>query len=947
MPSRMTSDYRRRSIDANKISVNDLVNRRNRKVAELYCMSRLSDILKINDSKVLKTQIESFVSSNDIKKGKRFYKDALPKVSYLKTPNSTLARKKSDTALLPIDISNAELPNNIEGSRSEPPPYIKEEFPHKISDETNHLKRPLDEEDRLQIKSLEKRSKSSSQESISYNRLLPIQLAKQTEQTKQMVYPGINILPPKATPVEHELNISDPLLKQLSKPKAEELTCYNKDNINKKDYIYLLMNETVPSKIPQALPLAELKYMAQTLPLVNLIPRAHKTLTTEIINNALNESRITVVASRIEELRRLGLWSLRQPKKFIDPWTVNKSHYGILLQEAKWMQNDFKEGQKYKIAVCTTIAQAIMDYWTYGKVCCVETKPIIHIPSSSTQASDDHVEKEESENNEETVQDSTKNKRSLDTNEASALQALGENSANNDNIGKVTVLPASEAPLEKSEKENELIDNSDTSSDLKEIEISTDSTEGDVTTEKFIDISELLKRPNPSEEINFLSNLPTATREEYDSYLKTDSPYPFKLTLGEEDLSRLENTLLEELPTYNGLEEDAQDETSKLPFTPISKAIVSLDDDHFIKLIEKQLVDDEQSILQLSKRRGMFYGNRRSHYLRPPPVPSLRYLQSRTPTIWLPDDDKELVKNINAYGYNWELIAAHMLHKPNKSYLSNMERRTPWQCFERFVQLNERLNFNDLKGPRAHTAQQWLMEAHKFQQRQNRRISPLGVGMESIQRGHRRLRWASMFEAMRKCIRKRENAPKPNPSQPRKPLDIKNMKVPSPAEMAELKAQRDESLRRDIQLRRNAKNRLQQKQLQNSQQNMRSSSRGNQNNPSNSQNTPNNIQMSKTGGSSRTPTPGSSSHKIYTERETIENYSRRIMAQKPDMPLESALKAAENYYKNIKEQQRQQQQQARPTPAQVPKTNGDSNGTNGAKIMSPTPQEILERSQKH
>ena len=213
-------------------------------------------------------------------------------------------------------------------------------------------------------------------------------------------------------------------------------------------------------------------------------------------------------------------------------------------------------------------------------------------------------------------------------------------------------------------------------------------------------------------------------------------------------------------------------------FEPISKAIVMLDDDDFLKIVEKQIIDEEPSLVPFSKRRGMFYGNRRSHYLRPPVAPSLRYLRCRTPTIWLPEDDHELVKNINTYAYNWELISAHVSSRPTRSYCSNIERRTPWQCFERFVQLNERFQFIDMKGPRAHNAQIWLIEAHKLQQQQKRRISPLGVGEESIQRGHKRLRWASMFEAMRKCFKKRENAPRPNPSQPRKPLDCKNTSVP-------------------------------------------------------------------------------------------------------------------------------------------------------------------------
>lgn len=415
---------------------------------------------------------------------------------------------------------------------------------------------------------------------------------------------------------------------------------------------------------------------------------------------------------------------------------------------------------------------------------------------------------------------------------------------------------------------------------------------------------------------------------------------------------------------------------------------MSLEDEHFYKLIEKQVVDEEQSLNQLGKRRGMFYGNRRNHYLRPPTVPSLRYLRNRTPTIWLPEDDQELVKNINAYSYNWELISSQMIHRATRSYLSSIERRTPWQCFERFVQLNERFTFNDMKGPRAHNAQQWLIEAHKFQQRQNRRISPLGVGEESIQRGHKRLRWASMFEVMRKTIKKRENAPKPNKAQPRKPLDTKNMKIPTPAEMSQLKAQRDEALRRDVQIRRNAKNRTQQRQLLAAQQAQAQRARGGNKTPaqSNSKEGPTQSNADGTHANNKNLNAIPPVDKNNPEMMLVLNYTKRILSQNPDLPPAVAWRTAETYVKKVKEQQlqlKQQQMQLAAQQGQAPSqpiqnmqadihsprapmantqqsinspsaqqgqlqlpSRDNSNNATANKIKSPTPSEILQKFQK-
>lgn len=60
------------------------------------------------------------------------------------------------------------------------------------------------------------------------------------------------------------------------------------------------------------------------------------------------------------------------------------------MEEAKWMQADFKEGHKYKVATCTAIAQAMRDYWIYGEICCVKRK-IVLTSKEDTLLSDGRV----------------------------------------------------------------------------------------------------------------------------------------------------------------------------------------------------------------------------------------------------------------------------------------------------------------------------------------------------------------------------------------------------------------------------------------------------------------------------------------------------------------------------------------------------------------------------
>lgn len=960
--------------DRNKLTkTEDLIDERDRKLTELYCVSRLNQLLELTDESKLRKEIDGFLKKNDIRRGIRFDDASLPK--FLHSAMTPTAKKKSKEANL-ISIPNQTLSDSkiCKDPLGSSEKISAKSENHFITNHDNSIrenmmesltpvekaggiwnKRPLESTMGSEEQRHEKRQKMQSQSLESSNNSemasLPISprppvpdaLAHYTYY-EDIEYPSAD--PTKVQPV---MRFRDPLIKNIMEKEIETSDHYNENNVDASETLFLLMNDYIPSKIPQALPLAELKYMSQTLPLINLIPRAHKALTTNIINNALNEARITVVGSRIEELRRLGLWSLRQPKRFIDPWKQHTTHQNILLEEAKWMQADFKEGHKYKVAICTAIAQAIRDYWIYGEICCVKRK-IVPTSKEDTLLSDGRISERSGKPSDISTNDSDINIAGKDDTEAAV------------NVDSTTTKEFAAATNYRNGNDN------NESRPRSKLDFADGCLAQEATNDQAmlsIDTKLLFKKPSSSSEIVCIQHDVAASS----ALIRTeksekDLAPPFKLAIFVDELGAFEKTLVQDLPIYSGINEEQPKGDDSLPFIPISKSVVSLDDNGFYKLLERQLIDEEPSISQLSKRRGMFYGNRRNHYLRPPAVPSLRYLQNRTPTIWLSEDDQELVKNINTYGYNWELISAHMTHRLTYSYLSNIERRTPWQCFERFVQLNERFNFSDLKGPRAHSAQQWLMEAHKFQQRQKRRISPLGVNTESIQRGHRRLRWASMFEAIRKCMKKRENTPRPNPTQPRKPLDCKNMKVPTPAEMSLLKAQRDEALRRDIQLRRTVKNRLQQRQQQSQQAH---SSRAQSPVPSNGKSS--NLAR---GGQASTLRP---SQKQYTEQDIIESYSRKLLEQKPDIGPEMALKAAKNYYRTLKEQQQQlkqhqiqqqrlqlqeessqvQQLQQLQTGSQAPppKTSSSqsslsnlSNINSASRIKSPTPQEILQRFQK-
>lgn len=174
----------------------------------------------------------------------------------------------------------------------------------------------------------------------------------------------------------------DPKLKRADERSDRDL---DYKDIDIKKLLITLMPETKPHKVAEARSLTELYYQQQTLQLQKLLLRAHKTLTTDAFEASLIEGKVSVLHSRIEELKRKNSWSLRQPRKLVDPFIKigKKTHWDNLLSEAKWLATDFRQERRYKAAQCVYIAQAVLDYWTFGKVCCIKRAPINFLPEDN------------------------------------------------------------------------------------------------------------------------------------------------------------------------------------------------------------------------------------------------------------------------------------------------------------------------------------------------------------------------------------------------------------------------------------------------------------------------------------------------------------------------------------------------------------------------------------
>lgn len=156
---------------------------------------------------------------------------------------------------------------------------------------------------------------------------------------------------------------------------------------------------------------------------------------------------------------------------------------------------------------------------------------------------------------------------------------------------------------------------------------------------------------------------------------------------------------------------------------------------------------------------------------RPPsefPMPSSQFYEYRYSSQWVADDDQLLRRLAKEYSFNWSLIADRMSMELPSTLSGAADRRSPWECFERWVELESLPNemrktlYFKTWNQRLEAAQQKNDQRYQLQlQAQNstpgqppqimrRRTQPVRV---EKRRGNRYLH---IVDAMRKLARKRE-----------------------------------------------------------------------------------------------------------------------------------------------------------------------------------------------
>lgn len=454
-----------------------------------------------------------------------------------------------------------------------------------------------------------------------------------------------------------------------------------------------------------------------------LLASAHKSLST---NNHLLEYQEQMdcrTLRRIYALQNANRWPLRQMKRSLEP-PRQSTHWDVVLDHAKWMRTDYREERKWKIAAAKSCADWCAEYVNSD----AEHQALLRVNAKIPEANG-------------AVKDPPK-----------------MNSASSDEAGDEAFAVSHPTPdLVPSAEEESVSDsfNDEPRHDLRNT----------VAPAAIFSLG--------SDEFSFSVDMTPAAEK-----------------------------LLDELPLYEPVRIDPQtqlpafkqppDSSWKTELLPVSKfattKITFHDDERPRKRSRYDYTQyDSESDIRISElppdqtNVALFRPENKQirdrihpgHSFRPPtehPMPSVGFFESRQSSQWTLAEDDELRRLVKEYTYNWSLISS-CLTSPSL-FTSGAERRTPWECFERWVGLEglpadmSKTQYFRAYHQRLETAQRTVLaQQQAAQQQQQQQAANNGQAQPPVRRRttqplrvdrRRSSRHLALLDAMRKLAKKRE-----------------------------------------------------------------------------------------------------------------------------------------------------------------------------------------------
>ncbi|KAI1004037.1 Chromatin modification-related protein [Podosphaera aphanis] len=449
-----------------------------------------------------------------------------------------------------------------------------------------------------------------------------------------------------------------------------------------------------------------------------LLATANKTITTSDAYVPIHENQTAKILKRIYSLQSSHKWSLRQPKRSIEPIRPTY-HWDLLLQESTWMRTDFKEERKWKKTAARNMALACAKWVSLGQ----EERKFLQVKTKSPSFGQ-HKDAQNIGKIKQSAIEQIPKSHKIGKFESLVKDDLDE--ATCVNLVE-TIVPTDIFDLRDEDIVFELRNSPITDKLLNELPLYGIPLQvpRPVSWSSGIDPDRFWKRPA----------LPLSKYVEGKIRLKLDAP-PRKS-------SRFEYEVDDEEENETTFGEDR----SKQPLLPPESTEVALFDSKYKHILERI---------------------RNVNCFRPPSefqMPLQSFFEYRTASQWTWDEDKELKMLVRDYTYNWSLISSILSSKSKSTLTTGAERRTPWECFERWIELEglpgdmQKTHYFRLYTARIENANKNLTNVPPAQNaqgqiQQSRKRSSASVRVER----RRNQKHLVLIDTMRKLAKKRETA---------------------------------------------------------------------------------------------------------------------------------------------------------------------------------------------
>ncbi|KAI0866870.1 hypothetical protein F4860DRAFT_6825 [Xylaria cubensis] len=515
-------------------------------------------------------------------------------------------------------------------------------------------------------------------------------------------------------------------------------------------------------------------------PLDQLLHQAHKTVSTPDSYTHILDNQACRILRRVYQLQHTDKWSLRQPKRCPEP-TRQVCHWDIMLQEMKWMRTDFREERKWKMAAASNMAYACAEWVAASD----EERKTLQVNAVIPPPPTDDI---------------------------MMVDAPISQGAENHPTPDLIPSGGTDSPLEPDDELDDGFSNTIAPSAIFALQDDDIifSLQPSAATDRLLEELPIYGSPLKVPKYDL-----TAPEFDPDASWKRPALPLSRFVEGRMELTS--NETPRKKSRYQYQQEDGEDREVifghsgiKPPRLPPQNPNVAL-----FRPENKSIKDRLHA----------------GHQFRPPSdnMPLQVFYESRGSSQWTQGEDDELKSLVREYSYNWGLITSILSSK--SMFVSGTDRRTPWECFERWVMLEglpndmQKTQYFKLWQGRIEQAQQHIrqqnlavaqqQQAQQAQQQsqqtqQPSQTTPNGPSTPLPRRRHslpmkverrRNQKHLTMIDGMRKLAKKREAAAQKQQqaaqlAAARKPADVTQHKAPTktPREYSVMRWERDQAM---------------------------------------------------------------------------------------------------------------------------------------------------------